>query len=74
MSRILKLREVGLLNILKDRWLERGIKQNYDDDTPQPIEIYQVSLVIAVLCCGIIIAFIIFIIEKIVFVYKIKQL
>lgn len=74
MSRILKLREVGLLNVLKDRWLGQGIKQNYDDKTPQPIEIYQVSVVIAVLCCGIIIAFIIFIIEKIVFVYKLKQL
>lgn len=49
MSRILKLREFGLLDVLKDRWLEQGFKQNYDDITPQPIEIHQVSLVIAVL-------------------------
>lgn len=74
MNRILKLKEVGLLNILRDRWLRQKDKQNYDDNTPQPIEIYQVSLIIAVLCCGMIIAFIIFIIEKIVFIYKLKQL
>ncbi|XP_029178220.1 LOW QUALITY PROTEIN: uncharacterized protein LOC114946004 [Nylanderia fulva] len=72
---ILKLREVGLIDVLKNRWLEQGSDEhNCNDNIPQPIELYQVSLVIAVLCCGIIIAFIIFIIEKIVFVYKIKQL
>ncbi|XP_072759176.1 uncharacterized protein [Anoplolepis gracilipes] len=71
---ILKLKEVGLLNVLKDRWLGQNIKQDFDDNNPQPIELYQVSLVITVLCCGMIIAFIIFIIEKIVFVYKLKQL
>lgn len=52
MSRILKLREVGLLNVLKDRWLGQEIKQNYDDKTLQPIEIYQVSVVIAVCCAA----------------------
>lgn len=74
MNRILKLKEVGLLNLLRERWLIQKDKQNYDDNTPQPIEINQVSLIIAVLCCGMIIAFIIFIIEKIVFIYKLKQL
>ncbi|KAM0730571.1 Glutamate receptor ionotropic, kainate 4 [Formica fusca] len=71
---ILKLKEIGLLNMLKNRWLGQKIKQNYDDEASQPIEIYQVSLVIAVLCCGMIIAVIIFIIEKVVFAYKLKQL
>ncbi|XP_067210340.1 uncharacterized protein [Linepithema humile] len=72
---ILKLMEVGLLDALKNRYLEPRIKQNYDDNLPKPIEIYQVSLVIAVICCGMIIAIIVFIIEKIIFVYiKPKQL
>lgn len=64
--------EVGLLRLLKNRWLKNGIKQNYDDTAPQPIEIYQVSLIIAVMCCGAIIASIILLIEKIVFVCKLK--
>lgn len=70
-NRILKLMEVGLLDALKDRYLEPRIKPN-NDNTPQPIEMHQVSLVIAMMCCGMIIAIIVFIIEKIIFVYKLK--
>lgn len=72
-NRILKLMEVGLLDALQDRYLEPRVKRD-DNDTPQPIEIYQVSIVFIILCCGMVIAIIVFIIEKIVFVYKPKQL
>ncbi|XP_011633414.1 uncharacterized protein LOC105424724 [Pogonomyrmex barbatus] len=72
---ILKLMEVGLLNILKDRWLEQNIEENHQNNGEiRSIEIQQVSLVIAVICCGAITALIILIIENIVFVYKLKQL
>ncbi|KYM99095.1 putative glutamate receptor [Cyphomyrmex costatus] len=72
---ILKLMEIGLLNVLKKRWLENNFKHYYaEDDTPKPIELHQVSLIIAVMCCGTIIALIILIIEKIIFAYKLKQL
>lgn len=66
--------EVGLLSLLKDRWLEKNIKQDYDDKIPQAIEIYQVSSVIAVICGGAMAALIILTIEKIVFAYKLKKL
>ncbi|KAG5324290.1 GRIK4 protein, partial [Pseudoatta argentina] len=64
---ILKLMEIGLLNVLKKRWLESGFKYYSEDETPKPIELHQVSLIIAVMCCGTIIALIIFIIEKILY-------
>ncbi|KAG5307519.1 GRIA1 protein, partial [Acromyrmex insinuator] len=70
---ILKLIEVGLLSALKDRWMENKFKQYEDDQKPKPIELHQVSLIIVMMCCGAIIALVIFIIEKIVFAYKVKQ-
>jgi len=66
--------EVGLIRLLKNRWLENIKRYTYEDNRPQPIEIHQVSLIIAVMCCGAIIALIIFIIEIVIFVYKLKQL
>ncbi|XP_018313471.1 glutamate receptor ionotropic, kainate 5-like [Mycetomoellerius zeteki] len=70
---ILKLIEVGLLSALKDRWMENKFKQCEDDQKLKPIELHQVSLIIAMMCCGAIMALVIFIIEKIVFTYKVKQ-
>ncbi|XP_011069074.1 PREDICTED: glutamate receptor ionotropic, kainate 5-like [Acromyrmex echinatior] len=70
---ILKLIEVGLLSALKDRWMENKFKQYEDDQKPKPIELHQISLIIVMMCCGAIIALVIFIIEKIVFAYKVKQ-
>ncbi|XP_018364598.1 PREDICTED: glutamate receptor ionotropic, kainate 5-like [Trachymyrmex cornetzi] len=71
---ILKLMEIGLLSVLKKRWLENGFKYYAEDETPKPIELHQVSSIIAVMCCGTIIALIIFIIETIIFSYKLKRL
>ncbi|XP_018351090.1 PREDICTED: glutamate receptor ionotropic, kainate 5-like [Trachymyrmex septentrionalis] len=70
---ILKLIEVGLLSALKDRWMKNKFKQYEDDQKPKPIELHQVSLIIVMMCCGAIMALVIFIIEKIVFAYKVKQ-
>jgi len=65
--------EVGLWDMLKDRWLERKYKGNNNVKTTEIIEFDQVALIIIMMCCGIIIAFIILIIEKIVYAYKLKQ-
>jgi len=53
--------------------MENKFKQYKDDQKPKPIELYQVSLIIVMMCCDAIMALIIFIIEKIVFAYKVKQ-
>lgn len=64
--------EVGLWDMLKDRWLQRKYKGNKNNKTTEVIELDQVALIIIMMCCGIIIAFIILIIEKIVYAYKLK--
>lgn len=64
--------EVGLWDVLEERWMDKKIKDN-NVKMPEAIGIDQVALLIAVMCCGTIIAFIILIIEKIVYAYKLKQ-
>ncbi|XP_012535461.2 uncharacterized protein LOC105836163 [Monomorium pharaonis] len=68
---ILRLKEVGLWKALKHRWLT-NIHQHSSSKIIEAIRIDQVSLIILMMCCGIIIAVIIFIIEKIVYAYKQK--
>ncbi|KAG5342851.1 GLRK protein, partial [Acromyrmex charruanus] len=70
---ILRLKEIGLWNALTYRWLNEK-HQYYDYNLKQEaIGIDQVSLIILIMCCGMIIAFIIFIIEKIVYAYKYRS-
>ncbi|XP_071625819.1 uncharacterized protein [Temnothorax longispinosus] len=66
---ILRLKEVGLWNELVDRWLTEK-SQRHNNANIEPIGIEQVSLVILMMCCGMITAFIILIIEKIVYAYR----
>ncbi|XP_029174511.1 uncharacterized protein LOC114943097 [Nylanderia fulva] len=68
---ILKLMEVGLWDVLEERWMEKKIKDDYTK-TMEAIGIDQIALPIAVMCCGTVIAFVILIIEKIVYTYKIN--
>lgn len=65
--------EVGLWDAQVDRWLEKKFQDNNNVKTTDAIGMDQVVLVNAVMCCGAIIAFIILIIEKIVYAYKVKQ-
>lgn len=65
--------EVGLWDVLEDRWLERKFQDNSNVKIMDAIGMDQVVLVNAVMCCGAIVAFIILIIEKIVYAYKLKQ-
>nr|XP_012224433.1 PREDICTED: uncharacterized protein LOC105673403 [Linepithema humile] len=70
---ILKLMEVGLLDALIERRLPHTVQNDINVNKTEAIRMDQVSLVIEVMCCGIIIAFIILVIEKIVYAYKLKQ-
>lgn len=69
--RILRLKEVGLWQVLMDRWLIEK-NRHHNDVKAEAIKIEQMSLVISMMCCGMITAFIIFIIEKIVYAYKLS--
>ncbi|XP_071625818.1 glutamate receptor 2-like [Temnothorax longispinosus] len=66
---ILRLKEVGLWDELVDRWLTEESERHYNAKV-KAIKIEQVSLVILMMCCGMITAFIILIIEKIVYAYQ----
>jgi len=70
MYRILRLKEVGLWNVLVDRLLaDKQLNKNHVVIT-EAIGMDQVSLIILIMCCGMIIAFVIFIIEKVVYAYN----
>ncbi|XP_012535449.1 uncharacterized protein LOC105836157 [Monomorium pharaonis] len=69
---ILRLKEVGLWNALISRWLIERHQHTNDVTTTEAIGMDQVSLIIFMMCCGMLIAFIIFISEKIVHAYKCK--
>ncbi|KYN33174.1 putative glutamate receptor [Trachymyrmex septentrionalis] len=69
---ILRLKEVGLWNALTYRWVNKKPQCNYNLEQ-KAIGIDQVSLIILIMCCGMIIAFIIFIIEIIVYAYKYRS-
>ncbi|XP_024876476.1 uncharacterized protein LOC112457563 isoform X1 [Temnothorax curvispinosus] len=66
---ILRLKEVGLWDALVDRWLMEK-SERHNNANVEAIGIDQVSLVILMMCCGMITAFIIFMIEKIVYAYQ----
>ncbi|KAL6262694.1 hypothetical protein P5V15_005487 [Pogonomyrmex californicus] len=67
---ILRLKEIGLWDVLKDRWLNEKFLPK--DDELKGIGMDQIFLIILMMCCGIIIALLIFVIEKIVYAYKFK--
>lgn len=73
MNRILKLKEVGLLNALKQRWLTEKTENDIKVYETEAIVIDQVSLIIKMMCCSTIITLIILAIEKIVYAYKFKR-
>ncbi|XP_077273113.1 uncharacterized protein LOC143903421 [Temnothorax americanus] len=66
---ILRLKEVGLWGPLVDRWLMEN-SQRHNNANVEAIGLEQVSLVILMMSCGMITAFIILIIEKIVYAYR----
>ncbi|XP_018399298.1 PREDICTED: uncharacterized protein LOC108777015 [Cyphomyrmex costatus] len=70
---ILRLKEVGMWKALTYRWVNHKPRY-YDIVVQEAIGIDQVFLIILIICCGMITAFIILIIEKIVYVYKHKSL
>lgn len=73
MYRILRLKEVGLWTALVKRTL-RNTSPYQNDIKAEAIGLDQVSLIILMMCCGMITAFIIFVLEKIVYAYKRKRM
>lgn len=63
--------EVGLWERLKDRWLIKKIEHTVNK--PEAVRIDQISLVLEMMCYGMILAFIIFVIEVIVYTCKHKN-
>ncbi|XP_071625817.1 uncharacterized protein [Temnothorax longispinosus] len=66
---ILRLKEVGLWSVLIDRWWTEESEHRYNAKV-KTIKIEQVSLIILIMCCGMITSFIILLIEKIVYAYQ----
>jgi len=70
MYRILRLKEVGLWDVLVERLLtDKRLNKNHVVTT-EAIRMDQVSLIILIMCCGMITAFVIFIIENVVYAYN----
>ncbi|KAL6262696.1 hypothetical protein P5V15_005489 [Pogonomyrmex californicus] len=67
---ILKLKEIGFWDVLRDRWLYERLSLR--SEIPEAIGMDQVFLIILMMCCGVIIALIIFVIEKLMYAYKFK--
>jgi len=65
--------EIGLLNIIKRRYLTPEIKYG-NINKMEPIRMDQVFLINIIMCCGIITALVAFVIEKIIYVCKLKLL
>jgi len=63
--------EAGLLKIIKHRWLTSKI-ENDKVNKMEPIRMDQVLLMNIIMCCGVIAALIILVIEKIVYARKLK--
>lgn len=73
MYRILRLKEVGLWTALVNR-LSRDTNLYQNNIRAEAIGLDQVSLIVLMMCCGMITAFIIFTLEKVVYAYKRKRM
>ncbi|KYN22207.1 putative glutamate receptor, partial [Trachymyrmex cornetzi] len=70
---ITKFREVGLLDDLKDTWFNVRLEE-IDQEIFNPIDFHQVYLIFLLLYYGILISFVILILENIIYYYKIKNI
>ncbi|XP_011069076.1 PREDICTED: uncharacterized protein LOC105154957 [Acromyrmex echinatior] len=70
---ITKFREVGLLDDLKNTWFN-GKLEEIDQEIFNPIDFHQVYFIFLMLYYGILISFVILILENITYYYKIKNI
>ncbi|KAL6446371.1 hypothetical protein ACFW04_001153 [Cataglyphis niger] len=68
-----KFNEVGLIDALKDRWLDVRL-ENKQPLQFKIIDLYQVQLIFLILCWGTLISFIILVLENIIYYYDIKNI
>ncbi|XP_018313472.1 uncharacterized protein [Mycetomoellerius zeteki] len=70
---IIKFREVGLIDNLRDNWFNIRLEDT-DQEIFNPIDFHQVYLIFLILYCGILISFVILILENIMYYYKINNI
>ncbi|KAG5342852.1 GLRK protein, partial [Acromyrmex charruanus] len=70
---ITKFREVGLLDDLKNTWFNAKLEE-IDQEIFSPIDFHQVYFIFLMLYYGILISFVILILENITYYYKIKNI
>ncbi|XP_018059913.1 PREDICTED: uncharacterized protein LOC108694766 [Atta colombica] len=70
---ITKFREVGLLDDLKNTWFNAKLEE-IDQEIFNPIDFHQVYFIFLMLYYGILISFVILILENITYYYKIKNI
>nr|XP_012224427.1 PREDICTED: uncharacterized protein LOC105673398 [Linepithema humile] len=71
-STLIKFNEVGIMDALKDRWLNIRL-ENKEQNKFKTIDLHQVHLIFLILCCGILISFTILILENIKYYYDTKN-
>ncbi|XP_076396510.1 glutamate receptor ionotropic, kainate 2-like [Megachile rotundata] len=70
---IIKLHESGIINLMKERWIESKNVEAEDEGGAEPINMVEVYLVLCVLAAGWIAAFVVLIFEKLIFRYYNKS-
>ncbi|KAM0730572.1 hypothetical protein ACS0PU_002901 [Formica fusca] len=68
-----KFNEVGLMDALKDRWLDIKMEE-IEQIEFKIIDLHQVQLIFLILCWGALISFAILVLENIIYYYEIKNI
>lgn len=72
LSRLIRFKEVGLLDGLRDRWFDNRVK-NAEQEIFKMIDLHQVHLIFLILYYGLLISLAILVLEKITYYYKTKN-
>lgn len=71
--RILRLYELGFMNILKQRWIDSKNEEEQPQNAIEPIMLDQVYLILTIFIGGLLISCIIFLFENLIFYCKIDK-
>lgn len=70
LHRILKLYEVGIMQLLKHRWIETKNAEETASNKTEPIIMEEVYLILLILGCGVLTSFAILVFEILIFYYS----
>jgi len=70
--RLIKFNEAGLLDFLRNRWLKDKVDGGIENEFKK-IDLNQVYFIFLILCCGVLISFTIFILEKIIHCHETRN-